>query len=456
VKISCPTCSAKYSIADEKVQNRLAKIRCRKCSTSIVIDGNVSPASVYAADAGGSPEAESAPAAPAAASIAMVPPGQVYTVDLGESDQRQMSLAQLVEAYNNASVTPDTYVWADGFADWTPLGQVEEIVAALHAAAAAATTTAGAPPEAASALGASTQIDEKPWDSGPSVPKAPAGLGVGAPVATGADLFGSVSDAGNESDGVAIGNASNPFSGANTGARNESSVLFSLSALTSGTGSSRPSVPAPAMSSAVSSNNDDSGLIDLKALTATAQAMPAAARPAPVVAAAVSPFAGASPLGGPSPLSAPNYGASIGSMPPPKNNTGLYIGASIVIAAIAVAAIVTFGGSDEQPVAPPAPAVAAPLAAPAPAQEPAAAPAPAPAPTPSSDAKPPATGTESDSAAPPTPKKKAVSKPASSSSPAPSASPSPAAAPAPKPKSSGGGKCGCKSDDLMCLMNCAK
>src|SRR5690606_13207792 len=99
----------------------------------------------------------------------------------------------------------------------------------------------------------------------------------------------------------------------------------------------------------------------------------------------------------------------IGSMPPPKNNTGLYIGASIVIAAIAVAAIVTFGGSDEQPVAPPAPAVAAPLAAPAPAQEPAAAPAPAPAPAPdpSSDAKPPATGTESDSPAPSAPKKKA-------------------------------------------------
>lgn len=416
-----------------------------------MIDGNVSPASVYAADAGASPEAEIAPVAQAATPPVAAASGTIYTVDLGESDQRQMTTTQLVEAYNNASVTPDTYVWADGFADWTPLGQVEEVVAALHAAAAA--NAAGAPPEAASALGASTQIDEKPWDSGPSVPKAPAGVGFASPATAGADLFGGVSDAGNESDGAAMGTASNPFSGANTGARNESSVLFSLSALTSGTGSSRPSVPAPAMpSSASHNNNDDSGLIDLKALTATAQAMaPTAQRPAPMMAAAVSPFAGASPLGGPSPLSTPNYGSALGSMPPPKNNTGLYIGASIVIAAIAVAAIVTFGGGEEQPVAPPVPA-APPLAA---APAPALAPAPAPAADATSDAKPPATGTEGDSSAPTTTKKKSYSKPAASS-PAPSASPSPAAA-APKPKAKGGGgKCGCKADDLMCLMNCAK
>jgi predicted Zn finger-like uncharacterized protein len=47
VKISCPACSAKYSIADDKVQERLAKIRCRKCGATIVIDGKAHPPSVY-------------------------------------------------------------------------------------------------------------------------------------------------------------------------------------------------------------------------------------------------------------------------------------------------------------------------------------------------------------------------------------------------------------------------
>src|SRR6187402_3818195 len=59
VKISCPACQAKYSIADEKVTDRLAKIRCRKCGATIVIDGKTSPANVYTA-AGEAPDATSA------------------------------------------------------------------------------------------------------------------------------------------------------------------------------------------------------------------------------------------------------------------------------------------------------------------------------------------------------------------------------------------------------------
>lgn len=450
MKISCPTCSAKYSIADEKVQNRLAKIRCRKCGTAIVIDGNVSPAHVYAAEAGSSAADEltgsSAAAAPAAVSVGYAPAasapaagGPTYTVDLGENDQRQMTVPQLVDAYNTGAVTADTYVWTDGFADWTPLGQVDSIVTALHAAAAAGQSPSGVADEP-SAAGASTQVDEKPWNSGPFRGAA------AAPRTGGADLFGGVSDAGNESEGLSVGTAANPFSGANTGARNESSVLFSLSALTSGTGSSRSSAPPP---SAANTSSDDSGLIDLKALTAMAQAAPAIPMaPAPV--AAVSPF-GAAPLGG-MPSHAPSYGGAKGSIPAPKrSNTGLIIGVSIIIAAVAVAAIVTFGGSEEQPVAPPAPAVtSAPIAAPAPAPEPTPV-----ATTAESDAKPPATGAEQSDTPPGTKKKTTTSRPKPSSGPSPAAA-SPSPAPAPKPKSSGGGKCGCRSDDLMCLMNCAK
>lgn len=456
MKISCPTCSAKYSIADEKVQNRLAKIRCRKCGTAIVIDGNVSPASVYAAEGGGgSADAELAAPAATASSYAAAPVqpasavgGVTYTVDLGENDQRQMTTKDLVDAYNTGAVTAETYVWTDGFADWTPLGQVEALVAALHAAATAGGVVSS-PVDEASAIGASTHVEERPWNSGPARAAAPTpGMG-------GADLFGGVSDAGSESDGVSVGTAANPFSGATTGARNESSVLFSLSALTSGTGSSRSSAPPP---SAASASNDDSGLIDLKALTAMAQAVPAIPT-APMPVSAVSPFVGASPLGGVSPLATPSYvGGAKGSIPAPKSgNTGLIIGISIIVAAVAVAAIVTFGGNEEQPVAPPVPALtAAPIATPPPAP----APTPTEAATGDSEAKPPATGTEETEAAPAVKKKTTTStgkaKSSSSSSPSPDPAASPSPAPSPKPKSSGGGKCGCRSDDLMCLMNCAK
>src|SRR6188768_297704 len=80
VKISCPACQAKYSIADEKVTDRLAKIRCRKCGATIVIDGKTSPENVYTTS-GDAPDA-----------AVEQDGGSQYSVDFGEGDQRSMSV----------------------------------------------------------------------------------------------------------------------------------------------------------------------------------------------------------------------------------------------------------------------------------------------------------------------------------------------------------------------------
>ena len=37
MKIVCDSCSAKYSIADEKVAGKVFKIRCKKCSNVICL-----------------------------------------------------------------------------------------------------------------------------------------------------------------------------------------------------------------------------------------------------------------------------------------------------------------------------------------------------------------------------------------------------------------------------------
>ena len=142
VKISCPACAAKYSIADEKVQDKLAKIRCRKCGTTIVIDGKVNPPSVYAGD-GAASQVDAAPQVsdPGAGAVG---PGE-YSIDFGDNDQRTMSVAEIVTAYNAGQMTAETFVWADGMADWQPLGQVPALVDALHAASAPAAAPAAAP-----------------------------------------------------------------------------------------------------------------------------------------------------------------------------------------------------------------------------------------------------------------------------------------------------------------------
>jgi predicted Zn finger-like uncharacterized protein len=453
VKISCPACAAKYSIADEKVHDRLAKIRCRKCGTTIVIDGKTSPPHVYAAEAG---TIETSPAAPAPDGGG----GGEYSVDFGDNDQRTMQLSEIVAAYNAGQVTAETYVWAEGMGDWQPLGEVPQIVDALHSAA-SRPSSAGARQSA--------RPSSPPWDaprqSDASVARAAARTGGrGAP---GGDLFGSFESAGSEEDVTtsAPEPAAHQGSAGATGARNESSVLFSLSALTAAAKpapSASPSAASPLTSSltasrpaAAAKDDDDSGLIDLKALTAAA-AKSEHEHAAPMLGApplGVAPL-GMAPLGG--------YGSGVEAqasplmMPQQKNRTGLFIGAGIAIAAVVIAIAFIL-----RPTPPPPPdaSPAAMVTTPPPP------PAPTPTPTPeasSPTATPPSTGTAGDDKDKPKVAAKggsyrprggsAAKKPDKGGGDAPASKSGGGDAPAPKKAAN---KCGCASGDLMCHMKCA-
>jgi predicted Zn finger-like uncharacterized protein len=456
VKISCPACAAKYSIADEKVHDRLAKIRCRKCGTTIVIDGKTSPPHVYAAEAG---TIETSPAAPAHDGGGG---GGEYSVDFGDNDQRTMQLSEIVAAYNSGQVTAETFVWAEGMGDWQPLGEVPQIVEALHSAA-SRPSSAGARQSA--------RPSSPPWDaprqSDASVARAAARTGGrGAP---GGDLFGSFESAGSEEDVTtsAPETAAHQASAGATGARNESSVLFSLSALTA---AAKPAPAAAASAGAASSlsssltssltasrpaaaarDDDDSGLIDLKALTAAA-AKSEHENPAPMLGApplGVAPL-GLAPLGG--------YGSGVAAqesplmMPQQKNRTGLFIGAGIAIAAVVIAVAFIMRPTPPPPEASPAAMVTTPPPPPAP----------TPTPTPeasSPTATPPSTGTaEADKEKPKVAAKggsyrpRGTGKKPEKSVDAPASKGGGGDAPAPKKTAS---KCGCASGDLMCHMKCA-
>src|SRR5262245_31219262 len=119
MKITCQECQSKYTIADEKIQGKVAKIRCRKCGATVVVDGTA------AAGSGGETE------------------GATYTVNVAEGDQRTMTVAQLVDAYNTGVIGADTYVWKDGMTDWVPLAEVQEVVASLGGASAPASLAEG-------------------------------------------------------------------------------------------------------------------------------------------------------------------------------------------------------------------------------------------------------------------------------------------------------------------------
>ncbi len=461
MKITCGSCSAKYTVSDEKVQGKTVKIKCRKCGAVIVVS---STGEVQTTGGEGGAAAELGDGA--------------FTVSVTDTDQRNMTMAEIVSAYNEGTIDAETFVWADGMDDWKPLKDVDAIVDALHAAAEAeagggaedlgATVAMSDPPmsdsSAADALGSLAAGGAAVAATAPGGPSFDMGGG-GSPSfdqAGGADFGSTVAlssspepaapaaPAGGGFFDMAGSSASlnpGPADGGGGGGGEENSAIFSLSMLTQKVGNEPDGSDA--------STTEDSGLIDLKALAAGVGSQEPAA--APVAAAPATD--GVFPLGAPAPAPAPAVSAVTPSMAPEaqkSGNRGLVIGLAAAVVVLGAALIffvvkgedpkTTADGTTAQPNYTAAPAE--PKADPEPEKtaEPVAVADPAPsasatatasaadpskvAAAPNPNYKPPPPGTQ-----PPKPVTKKV---------------------APKPTTAARGPCGCAADDLMCNMRCSR
>ena len=126
MKISCQACGTKYTIADDKIRGRKVRVRCKSCSTPIVVDTAQAEADAQAeaaaAASGGSPDAGAAPDA-----------GDPWTVNLSDTEQRTMTTEEIVTGYHSGTVTDDAFAWKEGMDDWVPLLEVPELRAAIEA-----------------------------------------------------------------------------------------------------------------------------------------------------------------------------------------------------------------------------------------------------------------------------------------------------------------------------------
>ncbi len=191
MKIVCENCSAKYSIADEKVKGKVFKIRCKKCGESIVVRGDT-------------PEQAEAPAPvsePAASPPPMPSPSEEegdvetkvfdYSGYQGESSdeavwhivvdgqqQGPYTSAQIREYLDAGSLEFEAFIWREGFEDWIPIKDVPELSGEPAQSAAAAP----AEPEPAQ--------PEEPASSGGGLFDAPASGGGLFDQPTGGGLFG--------------------------------------------------------------------------------------------------------------------------------------------------------------------------------------------------------------------------------------------------------------------------
>ncbi|MGH7293642.1 MAG: zinc-ribbon domain-containing protein [Polyangiaceae bacterium] len=446
MKITCQSCQSKYNVADEKVQGKIVKIRCRKCGATIVVNGT------------GGASANGA-AAEATAQQGAVGGGDVqWHVNVGDSDQRTLTLSELVDAYNTGVVTQDTFIWCDGMDDWRPLAEVESVVAALHASAnQIALGTPGAfEPQGGAAYQAQAQAPayeppppEPAYDPAPAYQAPVAAAAYAAPAepkraavskreARARDLFATNAGEELQTSAPAAPHAMAPSGGGGTdgmtGQRNENSVLFSLAVLTKNADDRAPVDTGAA-------NREDSGLIDLKALAAKAESM----RPPAMLDDGVF----HAPLGFAPPLGAPVGALTGGGVDAqPKSKLPLYIGGGagvLVLLVLGIVIGVKIAGSPA-PV-PVASVVPLPVLTAAPSAVASAAPTAEPSASEAPSAK---------VAATPAPKRNwgggGTYHPPPGRAPTVGGS-SGGAAPAPAPKRSGG-DCGCNGD-LMCLMKCS-
>jgi predicted Zn finger-like uncharacterized protein len=197
MKIVCENCGAKYSIADEKIKGKVFKIRCKKCSESIVIRGDVQqeePAPEAAAFApppmpesayGGEEEEGDAPTRVFDYSGYQGGGGQadeaVWHIVVDGEQQGPYTAGQLAEYVTAGNLDFETFVWKEGFDDWKPIREVQDIAGKVKGApapAAAPVAAAGGGLFGAAAGGGGGLFDQ-PAGGGGGLFDQPAGGGGG-------------------------------------------------------------------------------------------------------------------------------------------------------------------------------------------------------------------------------------------------------------------------------------
>ena len=278
MKIVCDACQAKYSISDDKVQGKVFKIRCKKCSNIIVVRGGASAAEPAAApaqeketrtydygyDGGGAPAGDDA----------------VWHVVINQDQVGPMTAAEVQQRFSAGEIDADTYIWREGFSDWMPISQVDTFAGFVASGSATAAVGGGGGAAAVSAMFSGPGDEAGTVRSDPGDLFAAASSSARASHDDDGDLFGSKPA---KAAASASSAAANPAASKLRGERNENSVLFSLGNLAQ-LASDKPAPVTAAPSSAGhatgAAGGEGSGLIDIRSMASAYMGGGGAAKPA--------------------------------------------------------------------------------------------------------------------------------------------------------------------------------
>lgn len=283
MKITCESCGSKYTIADAKVKGRKVKVRCKGCKESILVDGT-------GLDGSGSSDSPEPEDAVPLTDTSLAPRPDTWSVNLSDDDSREMTTDELVRGWRTGVVTSDAYVWKDGMGDWKPILEVGELKLKLGSPASApgvvssAGTPSGGGRKTGDLFGGPDLTSHSPSEKPPGFPSV---------------------------------ELSKP-----TGARNDSSVLFSLDNIKSGSDAPRREA----------SGDDIFGNLGMGAgtLTSNTALLTAPAKEPP-----------------PAPVGARMAAAVVAPPASAKSNMGPIVGA-ILGAAVIIGGAIFFMGGDEE------------------------------------------------------------------------------------------------------------
>ena len=122
MKIVCDSCGAKYQVADEKVKNKVFKIRCKRCENVIIVRGGEVTSSAAADVAQAQQQAsdeslEKTRQAAFAAGDESVNEGVHWHIVV-DGQQVGLKTAEDIAGYlGRGEVTADAFVWREGMGD---------------------------------------------------------------------------------------------------------------------------------------------------------------------------------------------------------------------------------------------------------------------------------------------------------------------------------------------------
>ncbi len=143
MKVSCPSCEAKYNIADDKVKGKKVKVRCKTCGSQILVDGTT----LQVASGAGDAQTEELRAENATTNSSAPTSADVWTVNFSDADERMLTTAEIVDMAVHGRLGSEVFIWKDGMGDWSLIANVPELASAI--AAAKKKSSAGSKPPAA-------------------------------------------------------------------------------------------------------------------------------------------------------------------------------------------------------------------------------------------------------------------------------------------------------------------